>query len=215
MLILGLFGNNATYTLVFIVALLICLTVHEYAHALVATKLGDPTAKLDGRLTLNPIAHLDPMGTLFLLLVGFGWGKPVPINPRYFSKKSDEILVALAGITTNLILALVCAMPLRSLIASNQAGSASTLIVFLSVMILLNVILAVFNLLPIPPLDGSHVVEYFLSDNAKYQYQFLGPYLLIGLIALDYFSSSSIIFTLAEPVIRFIAGSQVTNLFFR
>ncbi|PIS07859.1 site-2 protease family protein [Candidatus Berkelbacteria bacterium CG10_big_fil_rev_8_21_14_0_10_43_13] len=215
MLILGLFGSNATFAIIFIVALLICLTVHEYAHALVATKLGDPTAKLDGRLTLNPIAHLDPMGTVFLLLVGFGWGKPVPINPRYFSKKSDEILVALAGITTNLILALACAIPLRSLLASNQAAGASTLIVFLSVMVLLDVILAVFNLLPIPPLDGSHVVEYFLSDSAKYQYQFLGPYLLIGLILLDYFSSTSIIFALAEPVIRFIAGSQITQLFFR
>ncbi len=213
MLILSLLGSNTAYALIFIAALLVCLTIHEFAHAFVAFRLGDPTAKLEGRLTLNPIAHLDPIGTLFLLLVGFGWGKPVPINPAYFRKKSDEILVALAGIASNLILATVMAVILRSLL-SNGTSTDSYLAVFLGLAIVLNVLLAVFNILPIPPLDGSHVVEYFLSDAAKYQYEIIGPYLLIGLIALDYFSSTSLIISIADPIVRFVAGSQITQLFF-
>ncbi len=210
MLILSLLSNNAAYALSFIAALLIALTIHEYAHALVAFRLGDPTAKLEGRLTLNPLAHLDPVGTLFLLLVGFGWGKPVPINPRYFSRKSDEIKVALAGIITNLTLAIILVIPLRILVAGGD--NSSLLVAFLSLAVLLNIILAVFNILPIPPLDGSHVVEYFLSDEAIDQYQRIGPYLLIALIAVDYFSNTSIIISLAEPVIRLIAGSQIAAM---
>lgn len=212
MLILSLLGDSPVYALAFVGALLIALTIHEFSHAFVAFKLGDPTAKLEGRLTLNPIAHLDPMGTIFLLLVGFGWGKPVPINPRYFTKKFDEIKVALAGIVSNLILAVIFMIPLRALLASGD--SSSILIVFLSLAVLYNVILAVFNILPIPPLDGSHVVEYFLSDEAKYQYQLIGPYLLIGLIGYDYLSGTSIVLSLAGPIIRFIAGSQVAGMFF-
>jgi len=213
-MLLGLFNGGLISGLVFIAALLVGLTIHEFAHAWVATKLGDPTAKLEGRLTLNPVAHLDPVGTIFLLLAGFGWGRPVPINPRYFTKKSDEILVALAGIVSNLILATFLATILRLMLNSN-AISSTYLVQFLSISIILNVLLAVFNILPIPPLDGSHVVEYFLSDQAKYQYQMIGPYLLIGFILLDYMSSTSIILNLAEPVIRIVAGSQITQLFFQ
>lgn len=214
MLILSLLNGNAAYALIFITALLIALTIHEFAHALVATRLGDPTAKLEGRLTLNPIAHLDPVGTIFLLLVGFGWGKPVPINPGYFKKKSDEIKVALAGIVSNLILATILVIPLRALLASGTGADSSLLVVFLSLTVLMNIVLAVFNILPIPPLDGSHVVEYFLSDEAKYQYQLAGPYLLIGFIAFDYLGNTSIIISLVESVVRLIAGSQVSQLFF-
>lgn len=214
MLILSLLNGNAAYALIFITALLIALTIHEFAHALVATRLGDPTAKLEGRLTLNPIAHLDPVGTIFLLLVGFGWGKPVPINPGYFKKKSDEIKVALAGIVSNFILATILVIPLRTLLASGTGADSSLLVVFLSLTVLMNIVLAVFNILPIPPLDGSHIVEYFLSDEAKYQYQLAGPYLLIGFIAFDYFGNTSIIISLVESVVRLIAGSQVSQLFF-
>lgn len=214
MLILNLLNGNIAYAFSFIAALLVALTIHEFAHALVATRLGDPTAKLEGRLTLNPIAHLDPVGTIFLLLVGFGWGKPVPINPGYFKKKSDEIKVALAGIVSNLILATILVIPLRALLASGTGADSSLLVVFLSLTVLMNIVLAVFNILPIPPLDGSHVVEYFLSDEAKYQYQLAGPYLLIGFIAFDYFGNTSIITSLVESAVRLIAGSQVAAMFF-
>ena len=132
MLILSLLNGNVAYALIFITALLISLTIHEFAHALVATKLGDPTAKFEGRLTLNPIAHLDPVGTILLLLVGFGWGKPVPINPRYFKQNSDEVKVALAGIVSNLILAIILSIPLRALLASETGADSSLLVVFLS-----------------------------------------------------------------------------------
>lgn len=212
MLILSLLGDRPVYALAFVGALLIALTIHEFSHAFVAFKLGDPTAKLEGRLTLNPIAHLDPVGTIFLLLAGFGWGKPVPINPGYFKSKTDEIKVALAGIISNLILASILVIPLRALLAAGD--TSSSLVVFLSLAVMMNVILAVFNILPIPPLDGSHVVEYFLSEEAKYQYQLVGPYLLIGLIGYDYLSGTSIVLSLAEPIIRFIAGNQVAGMFF-
>lgn len=211
-MLLGLLGSDPIYTLFFIIALLTGLTVHEFAHAWVATKLGDPTSKLEGRLTLNPVAHLDPMGTVFLLLVGFGWGKPVPIDPRYFKNKTDEIKVALAGIVVNLALAAIIVVPLKSLLATGAA--ATPLILFLSLLVLFNIILAVFNLLPIPPLDGSHVVEYFLSDEMKNEYQVIGPFLLFGLIFAQYFLGFSIISNLVEPVVRFIAGNQIANLFF-
>ena len=214
MLILSLLNGNVAYALIFITALLISLTIHEFAHALVATKLGDPTAKFEGRLTLNPIAHLDPVGTILLLLVGFGWGKPVPINPGYFKNKSDEIKVALAGIVSNLILAIILSIPLRALLASETGADSSLLVVFLSLTVLMNIVLAVFNILPIPPLDGSHVVEYFLSDEVKYQYQLAGPYLLIGFIAINYLGNTSIITSLVESAVRLIAGSQIANLFF-
>lgn len=214
MLILNLLNGNIAYAFSFIAALLVALTIHEFAHALVATRLGDPTAKLEGRLTLNPIAHLDPVGTIFLLLVGFGWGKPVPINPGYFKQKSDEIKVALAGIISNLILAIILVVPLRALLASGTGADSSLLVVFLSLTVLMNIVLAVFNILPIPPLDGSHVVEYFLSDEAKYQYQLAGPYLLIGFIAFDYLGNTSIITSLVESAVRLIAGSQVATMFF-
>lgn len=148
------------------------LPLHELAHAWVANKLGDPTAKLEGRLTFNPLASIDPRGAMWLLLVGFGWAKPVPVDPRYFKKpKRDMALTALAGPVANLLAALVGALvyvPV-ALFLPNW-GIVRFLLVALSYYITVNVSLAVFNLVPIPPLDGSRILGGFLSDRMLQKY---------------------------------------------
>lgn len=204
MLLLSLIQNPA-YLIAFLVALLLAITVHEFAHAFAATKCGDPTAKIEGRLTLNPLAHLDPLGTLFLFLVGFGWGKPVPINPNYFKKKSDELKVAFAGIFANILLALILAIPIRIATLHGQIVESSLILSVLDIAVELNLILAAFNLIPIPPLDGSHLVEYFLNESAKISYQSIGPYILICVVLLDRLANTSIIFGIMEPIVRFLS----------
>jgi Zn-dependent protease len=204
MIILSLLQNPLTF-IAFIVGLLLAITVHEYAHAWAAYKSGDDTAKLMGRLTLNPIAHLDPLGTLFLFLVGFGWGKPVPTNPMRYHSKSSEIYVALAGIVTNILVALILAIPIRIAILTGHTIDSSSILSFLSVVVDINLVLAAFNILPIPPLDGSHLVEYFLDFNAKITYQRIGPMILFGIILLDRLSPYSILYAVMEPILRLLS----------
>jgi Zn-dependent protease len=204
MLLLNLL-QNPFYLIAFISALIIGITIHEFAHAYVADKCGDPTPRFDGRLTLNPLAHLDPMGTIFLFIAGFGWGKPVPINPSYFTKKSDELKVAFAGIVTNLLMATLLAIPIRVALANGVLIESSPILSFLNIIVGLNIILATFNLLPIPPLDGSHLVEYFLSEDSKKYYQYIGPFFLIGILIMDRFIGTSILNGILEPIIRFLS----------
>lgn len=203
MLILNLI-QNPLYFAAFIFALAIGITIHEFAHAFVADRSGDPTARLEGRLSLNPIAHLDPLGTIFLFLAGFGWGKPVPINPNNFRHKSDELKVAFAGIVANLLFALILAIPIRVALLQGQTIESSVYLSVINIIVDINLVLATFNLIPIFPLDGSHLVEYILGDNysAKATYQQIGPYLLLGLIILGQLSGQSVIFTIMEPVLR-------------
>lgn len=179
--------NAALYFLAFVVA----LTFHECSHALAAYKLGDPTARNMGRLTLNPLKHLDLMGTLLLLLVGFGWAKPVPVNPRnYRNPKRDDIIVSLAGITSNILLAFL-ATPIYMLTIKHGSNIALVVSWFIYAFIQTNIVLALFNLIPISPLDGSHVLEDLLMPVCGPK-PFLwlrqyGRYLLIVvLIALNY-----------------------------
>ncbi len=150
------------------------LPLHEYAHGWMAERLGDHTARYAGRLTLNPLASLDPIGALFLLLFGFGWAKPVPVDTRNFKKpKRDMALTALAGPVSNLLASLVGAILYYVLVLVLAAAGISTPLfvqAFFSAYITINVALAVFNLLPIPPLDGSKIVGAFLSDRAMYAY---------------------------------------------
>lgn len=186
--------------------ILIGVTIHEYAHALIAFRNGDPTAKYEGRLSLNPFAHLDPAGTLMLLLVGFGWGKPVPINPSNFTKKSSEIKVAFAGIVANIIFALIAAIPIRIANANGILIESSSLLIFLNGIVEINLVLAAFNLIPIPPLDGSHLVEYFLNEDQKYAFQTIGPSILIGLILLSFLTNFSFFQLIVEPVVRFLSA---------
>lgn len=204
MLALNLLKSPALFA-AFLGGILIAITVHEYAHALVAYRSGDPTAKLMGRMTLNPLAHLDPVGTIFLLLVGFGWGKPVPTNPNNYSKRSDGIKVALSGIVANLLLAAILAIPIR--IASLRGITIDTNIwlSLLNILVDINIILAVFNILPIPPLDGSHVVEYFMDYETALVYERYGPFLLLAIIIFDRLSNVSILYSIMEPLIRVIS----------
>ena len=179
--------NAALYFLAFVVA----LTFHECSHALAAYKLGDPTARNMGRLTLNPLKHLDLMGTLLLLLVGFGWAKPVPVNPRnYRNPKRDDIIVSLAGITSNILLAFL-ATPIYMLTIKHGSNIALVVSWFICAFIQTNIVLARFNLIPISPLDGSHVLEDLLlpvcGPKPFLWLRQYGRYLLIVvLIALNY-----------------------------
>lgn len=168
---------------IMISSLILAVTIHEFAHALTAEKLGDATPRLLGRVSLNPLAHLDPLGSLFILLSGFGWGKPVPINPLNFqSPARDSALVSLAGPAANLTLASLVALLLKSQLAAGQS-----LLAFLLTLISINVALAVFNLLPIFPLDGFKVVSGILPGELSQLWEKTagyGIFLLIFLVFL-------------------------------
>jgi len=178
-----LFGFDAD--MIFrIPALLIALTVHEYAHARAAVILGDPTPRLMGRLTLNPVAHLDPIGLIMLWLFKFGWAKPVPINPSYFKNyRQDMLVVSLAGPVSNMVLALLTAF-LIGILAKMQLLSGGWVKV-LWMTYTYNIILAIFNLVPIPPLDGAKVLASILPGQQGRifdQLEQYGPFILMGLV---------------------------------
>lgn len=171
----------------FIIALIVAISVHEAAHALAAYKLGDPTAKHHGRLTLNPLKHLDPLGTIMLFVAKFGWGKPVPVNPHNFQNPvRDSALVSLAGPMSNFAMALVCSIPLKYF----PQVIPAQILMLLWVMLNLNILLGVFNLLPFPPLDGSKIFAVFVPKRMQEGYfQFLKksqPY-FFAFILIDLF----------------------------
>lgn len=146
-----------------IVILLISLALHEWGHAVSALWMGDPTARDQGRVTLNPLKHLDPIGSLLILLVGFGWAKPVPIYPPNFRQyRLGLFVVSIAGILINLLIATVLALAVRALLASGPSGLVLVIAQAALLAASINLTLAVFNLLPIPPLDGSKILQSFL-----------------------------------------------------
>lgn len=170
------------------IALIIAISVHEFSHALIADRLGDPTPRSMGRLTLNPLAHLDPIGTLMIFIAHFGWGKPVPVDPYNLRHpKRDYALIAMSGPISNLILAIICTILLK----------------FFPILLLVNIVyislaLAIFNLLPFHPLDGSHIFPDLFPEN-------ISTIILIFLI-LPIFNNTALISSLLSPILRFLLG---------
>jgi Zn-dependent protease len=193
-----------------LIVLLLSLTFHEFFHAWSAWKLGDDTAARMGRLTLNPIPHIDPFGTLLLPLVGapIGWAKPVPVNPANFTRKlrmgTGDIIVSAAGPLSNILLGLIAAIAsgllARFAPASFEYGEAAG--VFLQRLMIVNAGLAIFNLLPIPPLDGGHVAENLVPyrhRDAWARYAAVAPMILLGVIAADFMFGIPILRTVMGP----------------
>ena len=171
-----------------LITLVIAFTVHEFSHAYVATAFGDDTARLNGRLTLNPLKHLDLLGSVLLLSVGFGWAKPVPINPAVLREKSRfaTMWVSVAGPLSNFFLAAIAALPIRFGLV-NQTGNGSmfpSIYTFLINFIAINLLLLVFNLIPLAPLDGEKVIEAFVPESVRGVFDAIRPYGSIILIAL-------------------------------
>lgn len=185
-MLFSLLFSSPQMFLIIALAIVYALTIHEFSHAAAATMLGDNTAKHSGRVTLNPLAHLDPWGTLLLLFAGFGWGRPVPVNPYNMRWRSHgEAAVALAGPISNLLSVILFVIIIRIIGASLSPDNL--LIIFLYHLLLVNLILGVFNLIPIPPLDGSKVLFSFLPaswDNFKTKLTINGLWILIALIIL-------------------------------
>ena len=185
--------------------LIFSLCFHEFAHGYVAYRLGDHTAARNGRLTLNPLAHLDPIGSLMILFVGFGWAKPVPVNPVNFSNpRIDMMKVAFAGPASNLILAFLGGMIIRLLnISGVMIGEVLVQILYFFMYI--NIALAVFNMIPVAPLDGSQIFGNLISKNnpdLAWKLQMHGPKILLGLILFGIITKISILGIIISPFVK-------------
>lgn len=189
--------TNPTIFLGFILGILGALTIHETAHAWVANRLGDPTAKFAGRVSLNPLVHLDVTGMVLLFVAGFGWGKPVPINPQNLHSHWDEIKIALSGPLSNLLLATLLALIIRYI------PLPMVIIQILAIMVQINLTLMIFNLLPIPPLDGSSILKTILPPESYHTLIQLSLPLLFAFIVFSY----------VNPVVFNFIDFVVTRLF--
>lgn len=185
---------------VFIIGIVIAITVHEFSHALVAYRLGDPTAKLAGRLTLNPASHLDPLGTLILLFIGFGWGKPTPFDPYNLRNvKRDSALIAVAGAVSNFLLAILFSLPyLIAYYTGNLSLMINSVYSYLVIAIWLNLLLGVFNLIPVAPLDGFKVLAGFLPKDWYRDFIRTEPY---GIFILIFLMITGMIGTILLPIV--------------
>lgn len=206
-------------------SLVVAVTVHEFSHALVANGLGDTTARRLGRLSLNPVRHLDPGGTLMMLIVGFGWGKPVPVDPnRLAHGNTGTALVAAAGPLSNLMVAFLLAAPIKlGLLASTRpelgrvahvmtggiwegAADIAGLVIFF------NLLLAVFNLIPLSPLDGSKVLAGLIPAHRAGEYARLqrsGPAILVGIVLVDYTLGLGILWGIIGPIVRVLTTAAI------
>lgn len=190
-------------------AVLIAITFHEYAHAFAADRLGDDTPRRQGRLTLNPIAHLDPVGSIMLVFAGFGWGKPVEINPRNFNRtvsmSKGEAIVSIAGPVMNFLLAIIFSIIYFAIIkfatvfALSQMGII--ILTLIQTTVIINVGLGVFNLIPLPPLDGSKVLNHFLPYSAK---EWLSRYAQVFYIVFVVLWISGLAGDIISPIINWV-----------
>ena len=186
-----------------IAVLLFAVTIHEYAHGKAALSLGDPTAKNAGRLTLNPLRHIDPMGAICMFLFNFGWAKPVPVDTAYFAdKRRDTILMALSGPVSNIAAAFIAGLFMRYFYMK-----IDVYLLMLVYIILMNIGLGLFNLIPIPPLDGSHVLENILPPAAARRFIHIrryAPFVLLGILLLDHYTNLNIFGrVLSSPILKF------------
>lgn len=207
-------GLDLKSILVFAIAILYALTIHEFFHAWTANKLGDPTAKDQGRLTLNPLAHLDPVGTICFFLAHFGWGKPVPVNPNYFKHpRRDDVLVSAAGPISNLVSAFFLGLIFQ--ITYKFIGVTADFFEVFKQLIIINLILAFFNFIPIYPLDGSHILKGFLPRHMLPKYEDIcrySPFVLLGLILLGNFANIPILSYVIWPPTIFFGDLFMTFL---
>ena len=200
---------NYQFLIILVPVILFSLTIHEYAHALVAYRLGDDTAKRQGRLSLNPLVHLDVLGTLLLFIVHFGWAKPVPVDPRNFrNPKKDMLMVALAGPVSNILTAIAAAVILKALFENFAAippGSGADVAARMLVWFMyIGIVLAVFNMIPVPPLDGSRVLYGLLPDSLAYRYARFETYGIFILFAFFLFGGKFLGYFIFVPVGIFI-----------
>jgi len=209
MLIITLLQANPIVALAFIAGLVIAITIHEASHAFAAYRLGDPTAKLAGRMTLNPASHLDPIGTLALLILGFGWGKPTPFDPFNLRNiKRDSALISVAGAVSNFVLAILLAIPyLIAYLIGHLSPTLVSIYQIISIIIWINLILGIFNLIPIHPLDGFKVLAGLLPrdwyrdfiQTERYGIFILLLLLVTGTIGRILFPIVSFLFSLLIP----------------
>lgn len=207
-------GDWFYHTILIVPGIIVGLSFHEFAHGWVANKLGDPTPKFQGRLTINPKAHVDPVGLVALLFAGFGWGRPVEVNPGNFkNRRAGELLTALAGVTMNLILALLFGVVVKVLFMIGGGAFAAsalgeTVVLVCLYVIQINLVLMIFNLIPVPPLDGFTVVTEIFNIKhtpAYYTVCRYGSLILLGLILFDVTSM------ILSPCVSFFMN-LITNL---
>lgn len=207
-------GNPAIF-LGLLIALIVGISVHEFSHAWMAHRLGDPTASSQGRLTLNPLSHLDLMGTLMIFLIGFGWGKPVPYNPANLRNGpiSGGAMVAIAGPAANIVTAAALGFLFQNLISLSGASVDDTteaIATILAIVVQINIALAIFNIIPIPPLDGYRVLLRFLPPHVVpsiSRLELQGPFLLLIIVLLDsWFLRIGIFQAILGPPVNFLMG---------
>lgn len=201
---MGIISLDPAVQVILIPVIIFALSFHEFSHGWMAHRYGDPTAKNAGRLTLNPLAHLDVFGSLALYLMGFGWAKPVPVDPRYLANpKRDMMWIALAGPVSNLILALISGILLSIFLRMGFISGQSSLTMVLIMSLQINLVLAIFNFIPIPPLDGSRILGGLIPykyQNELAKFEFYGPRVLMGLIILSMFTRINIFSIIISPI---------------
>ena len=206
---LGLFGDSPAQFVYLVISMVVALTIHELAHGWTAYQLGDDTAQRAGRLTLNPLKHLDPLGSLMILFAGFGWAKPVPFDPYAVTRRTPAgvMIVAAAGPISNLLMAIIASIPFQTGLLSSAPASGGLLLYaqpFLARFISLNLILLFFNLIPISPLDGEKVLTYFLPPSGQATMARLRPYGPMLLILL---------MVVGRGIFSVVIGTPVSLLF--